>query len=155
MHIFSLSDAYIRYLFLAMAFWLTDTHFSGYFSDQSLWLRFSWEWPCSLQKWGAHSHAGKLKFILIWALLSSHLGDRKVNQKWPWKWGGCCGKAAWLVYDTFLLGRRTLNVKKIVFPIHSLRTFAPIVSAHPYCARKCICYVIHQARAQSTKINKW
>ena len=35
-----------------------------------------------------------------------------------------------------------------------LRTFAPIVSAHPYCARKCICHVIHQACAQSTKINK-
>ena len=38
-----------------------------------------------------------------------------------------------------------------------LRTFAPIVSAHPYCAREShatSCHVMHRARALSTKINK-
>ena len=38
-----------------------------------------------------------------------------------------------------------------------LRTFAPIVSAHPYCAREShatSCHVLHRARALSTKINK-
>ena len=34
-----------------------------------------------------------------------------------------------------------------------LRTFALIVSAHPYCARKFTCHVMHQARALSTKMN--
>ena len=38
-----------------------------------------------------------------------------------------------------------------------LRTFAPIVSAHPYCAREShatSCHVMHRARALSTKMNK-
>ena len=35
----------------------------------------------------------------------------------------------------------------------NLRTFAPIVSAHPYCARKSPCHVMHRARALSTKMN--
>ena len=38
-----------------------------------------------------------------------------------------------------------------------LRTFAPIVSAHPYCAREShatSCHVMYRARALSTKINK-
>ena len=30
-----------------------------------------------------------------------------------------------------------------------LGTFAPIVSAHPYCARKITCHVMHRARALS------
>ena len=34
-----------------------------------------------------------------------------------------------------------------------LRTFALIVSAHPYCARKSTCHVMHRARALSTKLN--
>ena len=34
-----------------------------------------------------------------------------------------------------------------------LRTFAPIVSVHPYCVRKFTCHVIHRARALSTKMN--
>ena len=34
-----------------------------------------------------------------------------------------------------------------------LRTFALIVSTHPYCARKFTCHVIHRERARSTKIN--
>ena len=37
------------------------------------------------------------------------------------------------------------------------RTFAPIVSAHPYCAREShatSCHVMHRARALSTKMNK-
>ena len=34
----------------------------------------------------------------------------------------------------------------------SLRTFALIVFAHPYCARKFTCHVMHRARAQSTKM---
>ena len=38
-----------------------------------------------------------------------------------------------------------------------LRTFAPIVSAHPYCAREShatSCHVMHRARALRTKMNK-
>ena len=38
-----------------------------------------------------------------------------------------------------------------------LRTFAPIVSAHPYCAREShatSCHVMHRARALSTKMSK-
>ena len=35
-----------------------------------------------------------------------------------------------------------------------LRTFALIVTAHPYCARKFTCHVMHE-RALSHKINKW
>ena len=35
----------------------------------------------------------------------------------------------------------------------TLRTFALIVSAHPYCARKFTCHVMHRARALSTKMN--
>ena len=34
-----------------------------------------------------------------------------------------------------------------------LRTFALIVSAHPHCARKFTCHVMHRARALSTKTN--
>ena len=34
-----------------------------------------------------------------------------------------------------------------------LRTFALIVSAHPYCARKFTCHEMHRARALSTKMN--
>ena len=34
-----------------------------------------------------------------------------------------------------------------------LRTFALIVSAHPYCARKFTCHVMHRARALITKMN--
>ena len=34
-----------------------------------------------------------------------------------------------------------------------LRTFVLIVSAHPYCARKFTCHVMHRARALSTKMN--
>ena len=33
-----------------------------------------------------------------------------------------------------------------------LRTFALIVSAHPYCARKSTCHVIHRARALNTEL---
>ena len=35
----------------------------------------------------------------------------------------------------------------------SLRTFALIVSAHLYCARRFTCHVMHRARAPSTKMN--
>ena len=35
-----------------------------------------------------------------------------------------------------------------------LRTFALIVSAHPYCAHKSTCHVMHRARGPSTKMNK-
>ena len=35
----------------------------------------------------------------------------------------------------------------------SLRTFAPIATAHPYSARKFTCHVMHRARALSTKMN--
>ena len=34
-----------------------------------------------------------------------------------------------------------------------LRTFALIVSVHPYCARKSTCHVMHRAHALSTKMN--
>ena len=34
-----------------------------------------------------------------------------------------------------------------------LRTFALIVTAHPYCARKFTCHVMHRARALSTKMS--
>ena len=34
-----------------------------------------------------------------------------------------------------------------------LRAFAPIVSVHPYCARKFTCHVIHRARTLRTKMN--
>ena len=40
---------------------------------------------------------------------------------------------------------------------HALRTFAPIVSAHPYFAREShatSCHVMHRARALSTKMSK-
>ena len=39
---------------------------------------------------------------------------------------------------------------------HILRTFVPIVSAHPYCARlhaQFTCHVMHRARAPSAKMN--
>ena len=35
----------------------------------------------------------------------------------------------------------------------TLTTFAPIVSAHPYCARKFTCHIMHRASALSTKMN--
>ena len=38
-----------------------------------------------------------------------------------------------------------------------LRTFAPIVSAHPYCARESdatSCHAMHRARALTTKMSK-
>ena len=35
----------------------------------------------------------------------------------------------------------------------SLRTFAPIATAHPYSARKFTCHVMHRARALSIKMN--
>ena len=37
--------------------------------------------------------------------------------------------------------------------IYYLRTFTPIVSTHPYCARKFTCHVIHRERALNTKLN--
>ena len=41
----------------------------------------------------------------------------------------------------------------LVWRYQCLRTFAPIVSAHPYCARKFTCHVMHQARPLSAKMN--
>ena len=35
----------------------------------------------------------------------------------------------------------------------TLRTLAPIVSVHPYCAHKCTRHVMHRARALSNKMN--
>ena len=40
-----------------------------------------------------------------------------------------------------------------ILSVLELRTFALIVSEHPYCARKFTCHVMHRARAQSTKMN--
>ena len=42
----------------------------------------------------------------------------------------------------------TKFIQKVVI----LRTFALIVSAHPYCAGKSTCHVMHRARALSTKM---
>ena len=42
---------------------------------------------------------------------------------------------------------------KIVADLLSLRTFALIVSAHPYRARKFTCHVMHQAGVLSSKMN--
>ena len=47
-----------------------------------------------------------------------------------------------------------VNIRDLFTSDH-LRTFALIVSAHPYCARKSICHVIHRARALSTEMNKY
>ena len=41
----------------------------------------------------------------------------------------------------------------VLFVFNYLRTFALIVSVHPYWARKFTCHVMHQARALSTKMN--
>ena len=55
-----------------------------------------------------------------------------------------------------------VEVPDTLFPfsdhiLSQLRTFVPIVSAHPYCAcelHATSCHVMHRARAQSTKMNK-
>ena len=47
----------------------------------------------------------------------------------------------------------TSNVHSHNFRNSELRTFALIVSAHPYCARKSTCHAMHRARALSTKMN--
>ena len=44
-----------------------------------------------------------------------------------------------------------LGIDHIMQSLNALRTFALIVSAHPYCARKFTCYVMHRARALNTK----
>ena len=44
------------------------------------------------------------------------------------------------------------NRNKGQFCLQLLRTFALIVSAHPYYARKFTCHVIHRARALNTKL---
>ena len=41
----------------------------------------------------------------------------------------------------------SISLQAIFQSIICLRTFALIVSAHPYCARKFTCHVIHRARA--------
>ena len=46
-----------------------------------------------------------------------------------------------------------LSVRERTDDTAILRTFALIVSAHPYCARKFTCHVMHRARALSTKMN--
>ena len=40
--------------------------------------------------------------------------------------------------------KKKKNAKKKTIQTISLRTFALIVSAHPYCARKFTCHVIHE-----------
>ena len=64
-----------------------------------------------------------------------------------------------------MMGHKTGVAKRIkdlqpkAYPTHchghslSLRTFAPIVSAHPYCGRKLTSHVMHRACAVSTKMN--
>ena len=52
--------------------------------------------------------------------------------------------------ETMLRDKLRVFVSRISPP---LRTFALIVSAHPYCARKFTCHIMH-ARALSHKINK-
>ena len=47
-------------------------------------------------------------------------------------------------------GFKTLSDLRLLQP---LRTFALIVSAYPFCARKFACHIIHE-RALSNKINK-
>ena len=63
----------------------------------------------------------------------------------------------------YVLLHRTLQFElKFVISLQmasyvDLRTFAPIVSAHPYCAREShatSCHVMHRARALRTKMNK-
>ena len=49
-----------------------------------------------------------------------------------------------MTYQTVSLGKYWK-----LFPT-TLRTFAPIVSAHPYCARKFTCHVTRRVRALST-----
>ena len=39
-----------------------------------------------------------------------------------------------------------------VMPVTTFRTFALIVSAHPYCARKFTCHVMHRARATGRSV---
>ena len=45
------------------------------------------------------------------------------------------------------------KMRKKYLNLDVLRTFALIVTAHPYCARKFECHVMHRARALSTKMN--
>ena len=63
-------------------------------------------------------------------------------------WEGCSSK--------FYRGGSSPRSKPLPFCIPfciPLRTSALIVSAHPYCARKFTCYVMHRVRALSTKMN--
>ena len=62
---------------------------------------------------------------------------------------GCLGRES----DSFSLPKNKFFLDA-TFPkaFAVLRTFAPIVSAHPYCARKFTCHVMHE-RALSHKIN--
>ena len=62
-------------------------------------------------------------------------------------------KSSMFILQSLLRTTNPENVGSI-----GLRTFAPIVSAHPYCAREShatSCHVMHRARALSTKMNKW
>lgn len=54
---------------------------------------------------------------------------------------------AWLVEDWSKFSLAPTST------VTNLRTFALIVSAHPYCARKFTCHVMHQARVLNNKIN--
>ena len=51
------------------------------------------------------------------------------------------------------LQKLTSSVRALLKPYGDLRTFALIVSAHPYCACKSTCHVMHRARASSAKMN--
>ena len=63
-----------------------------------------------------------------------------------------CPKCYWLVSYLSLLVHICL-FKKVISLRLNLRMFAPIVSAHRYCARKFTCHVMHQACAPSSKMN--
>ena len=46
-----------------------------------------------------------------------------------------------------------IRCTRLMLRILDLRTFALIVTVHPYCAHKFTCHVMHPARALSTKLN--
>ena len=60
-------------------------------------------------------------------------------------------------FETFpecsLPNTATKNTIKMTCYQTRVTTFARIISAHPYCARKFECHAMHRARALSTKMN--
>ena len=112
------------------------------------------DWPiltklrCKLQR-GCYAQATCLATLQKKEGRSTFLAPRNATSAVA-KWGVTREFFLQLATKRLLRCKLQEELLRVTWP---LRTFAPIVTAHPYCARKFTCHVMHRARALSNKMN--